>query len=58
MKSFASTETADQCPCCDQHLDVRAVWPDGAVTMVDQQTKQRFLALYGAPLVFKFEDIS
>lgn len=50
----ASTE-GNVCACCDKPLDVRAVWPDGSVTMVDEQTKQRFLALYGSPLVFKFE---
>lgn len=52
--SFRSSFDTEVCSCCDKPLDVRAVWPDGSVTMVDEQTKQRFLALYGSPLVFRF----
>ena len=43
------------CECCGKPLDVQAVWPDGSITPTDEQTRQRYLALYGEPTSFKFE---
>jgi hypothetical protein len=46
----------DQCSCYGVKLDVRCVWAsDGSVTMTDQRTMQKYLALYGLPAQFRFE---